>query len=87
MKLLVTEKDPLVRLSIRHGTRIEWRDEQEWPLARTRWTKLHLDAASMSLGWDEVSAEASTTYPMPDGGAMFEKRFYDFLITIPGSID
>lgn len=66
------EKDPPVRLSIRHGTRIEWRDEQEWPLARTRWTKLCLDAGSMSLGWKEMPAEAKITYPMPDGGVLFE---------------
>jgi len=31
---------PPVRLAIRKGRdEIEWRDETEWPLARTRWTK------------------------------------------------
>ncbi len=36
--------EPPVKLAIRKGgDEIEWRDEHEWPLARTRWTKLYLD--------------------------------------------
>ena len=38
--------DPPVKLAIRHGNdAFEWRYEQEWPLARTQWTKLYLDLA------------------------------------------
>ena len=40
-----------VRLQIRHpGERFVERREAEWPLARTRWTRFHLDPAGMSLG-------------------------------------
>ena len=36
--------DPPVKLAIRHGNdAFEWRYENEWPLARTQWTKLYLD--------------------------------------------
>jgi putative CocE/NonD family hydrolase len=36
--------DPPVKLAIRHGNdKFEWRTENEWPLARTQWTKLYLD--------------------------------------------
>jgi predicted acyl esterase len=36
--------EPPVKLAIRKGgDAFEWRSEQEWPLARTRWTKLYLD--------------------------------------------
>src|SRR3984893_7434160 len=36
--------EPPVKLQIRKGAdAFEWRDEQEWPLKRTRWTKLYLD--------------------------------------------
>ena len=36
--------EPPVRLAIRKGRdEIEWRDENEWPLARTHWTKFHFD--------------------------------------------
>jgi uncharacterized protein len=37
-------QEPPVKLAIRTGgDAFEWRDEQEWPLKRTRWTKLYLD--------------------------------------------
>jgi predicted acyl esterase len=44
------EKHLPVILSIRHadGT-MTWREEKEWPLARTEWRKLYLDAASRAL--------------------------------------
>src|SRR5499433_145026 len=36
--------EPPVKLAIRKGRdEIEWRDEHEWPLARTQWTKFHFD--------------------------------------------
>ena len=36
--------EPPVKLAIRKGgDEIEWRDEHEWPLARTQWTKLYFD--------------------------------------------
>jgi predicted acyl esterase len=60
-----------VRLAIRHGKDIVWRDEQEWPIARTQWTKCHLDASDKSLSWKSVAKEAKVTYPMPAGGAIF----------------
>ena len=38
--------EPPVKLAIRHGAdKIVWRHEQEWPLARTQWTKLYFDLA------------------------------------------
>jgi putative CocE/NonD family hydrolase len=42
--------EPPVKLAIRKGCdEIEWRYEQEWPLARTQWTKFYFD-----LSGDEV---------------------------------
>ena len=39
--------EPPVKLAIRKGAdAFEWRSEQEWPLARTRWTKLYLDLSA-----------------------------------------
>ncbi len=36
--------EPPVKLAIRKGAdAFEWREEHEWPLKRTRWTKLYLD--------------------------------------------
>jgi putative CocE/NonD family hydrolase len=42
--------EPAVKLVIRHGNdRFEWRSENEWPLARTQWTRLCFDLAQPSL--------------------------------------
>ena len=39
--------EPPVKLAIRKGRdAIEWRDEHEWPLARTQWTRFHFDLTS-----------------------------------------
>jgi len=43
-------KQPRVLLQVRHpGERFVERAEREWPLARTRWTKLYLDPAGHRL--------------------------------------
>jgi predicted acyl esterase len=44
------DKEPRVQLNIRHpGEKFVLRPENEWPLARTQWTKLFLDPANMAL--------------------------------------
>lgn len=44
------DRQPPVQLNIRHpGEKFVLRDEQEWPLARTQWTKYYLDPQTMSL--------------------------------------
>ena len=44
------KKQPRVVLQVRHpGERFVERHEKEWPLARTRWTKLYLSPADQSL--------------------------------------
>ena len=47
-----------------------FRDEQEWPIARTDWTTLFLDAGTGLLSADEPTA-SSVTYPAPEGGCVF----------------
>ena len=44
------DKTPPVQLNVRHpGERFVRRDEQEWPLARTEWTKMYLDLDNRAL--------------------------------------
>ncbi|MEN0139181.1 MAG: CocE/NonD family hydrolase [Rhodococcus sp. (in: high G+C Gram-positive bacteria)] len=66
------EDQPPVRLNVRHvdGT-FEGRDEQEWPLARTRWTRFHLDAAAGSLSTTDPAGEHSVDFPALGPGADF----------------
>jgi uncharacterized protein len=72
--------EPPVRLAIRKGAdAFEWRDEHEWPLKRTRWTKLYLDLSQPqaegvpATGLLEVKNPAKTdsrTYPASSLGTM-----------------
>ena len=43
------DKAPPVQLQVRHVDRFVERAEKEWPLKRTRWTKLYLDASGGAL--------------------------------------
>jgi hypothetical protein len=66
------EREPRVQLSIRHPARPSTRRmEQEWPLARTRWTKLFLDAASARLAWDAPARTAEAAYDALGDGVTF----------------
>jgi uncharacterized protein len=63
------EKQPRVLLNIRHpGEKFVLREENEWPLARTKWTRFHLDPKGMRLTTHEVQAVSSLAYdPAGDG--------------------
>jgi predicted acyl esterase len=43
------EKQPRVLLQVRHAGRFQERAEREWPIARTRWTRFHLDPVAGAL--------------------------------------
>ena len=48
------DKRPRVLLQVRHLDGFVAREENEWPLARTKWTKLYLDPADASLDGEKV---------------------------------
>jgi predicted acyl esterase len=54
------DREPRVQLNIRRpfNDEYELRKEQEWPLARTRWTELYLDGGDEALKW-EIPARAT----------------------------
>ena len=55
--------EPPVKLAIRKGhDEIEWRHENEWPLARTQWTKFYFDLAP-AAGAPENAAGWFPTIP------------------------
>jgi putative CocE/NonD family hydrolase len=72
--------EPPIKLAIRRGAdKFEWRHEQEWPLARTQWTRLYFDLAPPPAGAPENSASllrenpkvsASRTYAASSIGTM-----------------
>jgi predicted acyl esterase len=57
------ERQPKVLLQVRHpGERFVAREENEWPLARTQWTKLYLDARSLTLSHAPVKESGQASY-------------------------
>jgi len=69
---------PKVLLEIREQAYVgEWHEEKEWPLARTDYQPLYLDAGSGSLGRSPVDAEAEVRYDSTAAGAraVFDHRF------------
>ena len=66
------KQQPRVQLNIRHpGEKFVLRAENEWPLARTQWTKLYLDAANMALGPSPVAKGVPVEYEALGKGLTF----------------
>jgi len=63
------DQQPKVQLNIRHpGEKFVVRAENEWPLARTQWTKLYLEPLKLGLTRDRPSVTERIVYnPMGDG--------------------
>jgi predicted acyl esterase len=56
--------EPPVKLAIRKGAdEFEWRHENEWPLARTQWTKFYFDLAQPSTTDVPLSGTLVTSNP------------------------
>ena len=65
------KSQPNLQLQIRRVNGLVVRGESEWPLARTRWTRLYLNAADRSLSWEPVRARGSVNYEMLGDGITF----------------
>jgi uncharacterized protein len=64
--------DPPVKLAIRHGNNTaEWRHENEWPIARTRWTKLHFDLSTAVTMPDGIHGRLAGEAPVEDGSRTY----------------
>lgn len=65
-------KQPRVLLQVRHpGERFVERAENEWPLARTKWTKLYFNPADYSLGNKRTSKTTKLSFDAMGDGLMF----------------
>jgi predicted acyl esterase len=65
-------KQPRVQLNIRHpGEKFIPRMENEWPLARTRWTKFFLNPADQNLTNKPVSGKSTVSYDGLGDGVTF----------------
>jgi predicted acyl esterase len=66
------QRQPKVQLNVRHpGERFVRRHENEWPLARTKWTPLHLALAARRLDTEAVQAAEAVEYAAMGEGLTF----------------
>jgi predicted acyl esterase len=66
------ERQPRVQLNVRHpGEKFVLRHENEWPLARTQWTKFYLDAHDSKLAPAAVAQAGAVEYEALGNGVTF----------------
>jgi predicted acyl esterase len=67
------DKQPRVALNIRHpGEKFVLRAENEWPLARTQWTKYFLEPSGLGLGHDALPGATTLSYDTSGDGLTFQ---------------
>jgi hypothetical protein len=65
------DKEPKVRLQVRHVDKFVERHETDWPIPRTRWTQYHLDPAGHALAAAPAKAAAKVAFPALGDGVAF----------------
>jgi uncharacterized protein len=65
------DKEPKVRLQVRHVDKFVERHETDWPIPRTHWTKFHLDPAGHVLAAAPPQAAATLAFPALSDGVTF----------------
>jgi predicted acyl esterase len=79
------DKRPKVLLQVRHpGEKFVAREENEWPLKRTKWTKLYLSPADHSLSGKRPRGEATVDFEAMGDGATFVTAPADQELEITG---
>lgn len=67
---------PKVRIEVREAYyQGKVRNEQEWPITRTNYVPLYLDAGSMKLSSEPVTIEESAAYDSASGSVTFDFTF------------
>ena len=81
------DKQPRVALNIRHpDEKFVLRAENEWPLARTRWTKYFLLPDGQSLGPDAPATETTLSYETTGDGLTFSTPSQTKSLEITGPV-
>jgi predicted acyl esterase len=66
------DRQPRVQLNVRHpGEKFVLRHEDEWPLARTQWTRFYLHPDSLQLATREPQSRKSLEYDPRGNGVTF----------------
>ncbi len=77
--------EPRVRLQVRHVDRFVERAENEWPLARTRWTRYYLDPAHASM-WSSSPPASGVAYDARGRGVTMRTAPFERETEITGPV-
>jgi uncharacterized protein len=80
------DKKAPVQLQVRHVDKFVPRDEQEWPLARTEWTKIYLDVDNRKLSWNPPASEASASFEAMEDKLVFLSDPFEQEMEITGPL-
>jgi predicted acyl esterase len=78
------DKQPKVQLQVRHIDKFVMRQEDEWPIKRTRWTRLYLDPATFALSPRPADRPGKLAYRGLSDGVTFLLPASDKEIEITG---
>lgn len=75
---------PRVRLEVRRSYYVgDFRAETEWPIARTGYVPLYLDAATRGMSREPIAAESQVAYDATKRGEDAERAVFDFAFDEP----
>jgi predicted acyl esterase len=77
-------KQPPVLLQVRGVNEFIEREEQQWPLAGTEWTRLYLNPATVGLSSEPVSTEGKVEYDAFGDGVTFMSQPFEQETEITG---
>jgi uncharacterized protein len=81
------DSQPKVLLQVRHpGERFVERHENEWPLARTQWTRFYLQPDGMGFGAVEPETKAALSFEALGEGLTFSSPPLDRALEITGPV-
>ncbi|MDI3383619.1 CocE/NonD family hydrolase [Xenophilus aerolatus] len=80
------EKTAPISMLVRHVDGFVQRSEQEWPLARTLWTRRYLDASSLQLTGEPPVEEAQVRFDGLDGKASFSTAPFEQETEVTGPV-
>lgn len=81
------DRAPRVLLNVRHpGERFVQRQEHEWPLARTRWTKFYLDPVQRGFSMQPLPTREAVTHEALGDGLTFSTPPLEAATEITGPI-
>jgi predicted acyl esterase len=80
------DKEPPIRMLVRHVDGFVERTEQEWPLARTQWTRSYLDAGAARLTTVPSDVAGQVRFDGLDGKASFSTAPFQEATEITGPV-